>query len=407
MTWRRVGATCALALACLVGGTTPSLGDPLAAPGARDGERAPRHSSDGVVGAIAPAVPPYFRGVSRRTEMLTWQAAPGVTVSRWDERDSRGPIRAQLLTVDLDEPGVSLDYAGAGRVASTAKMTDILARDGAIAGVNGDFFDIGQTGAPLGVGRDRVSGLLHAPKFGWNSSFSVDREGRPDIGSIPMKATLAQHPGFKITNINSPRVKAGGIGVYTSSWGKTVGYRITSGQKRNVRMVLVRGGRVVSTRATLDSGSRIDGTLLIGRGRGAADLSRLRKGQRATVDWQLVGRPAMAITGDRFLVRDGLVEVVDDREMHPRTAIGIDYDTNDVLILVVDGRQSFSRGYTMVELAEAMIELGCDEALNLDGGGSSTMVAKKPNGKVGVVNSPSDGGQRLVPNGVAVLYAAP
>jgi exopolysaccharide biosynthesis protein len=112
----------------------------------------------------------------------------------------------------------------------------------------------------------------------------------------------------------------------------------------------------------------------------------------------------VAITGNKILIRDGVIEVVDDREMHPRTAIGIDRETNQLLLLVVDGRQSFSRGYTMVELANRMIDLGADEALNLDGGGSSTLVARKKTGKVGVVNFPSDGQQRYVPNGLEVTY---
>ena len=47
--------------------------------------------------------------------------------------------------------------------------------------------------------------------------------------------------------------------------------------------------------------------------------------------------------------------------MHPRTAVGIDSDTGEVLLLVVDGRQTFSRGYTMVEMANLMIDLGADE----------------------------------------------
>ena len=112
----------------------------------------------------------------------------------------------------------------------------------------------------------------------------------------------------------------------------------------------------------------------------------------------------MAITGNVFLIRDGERKARDDREMHPRTAIGIDYDTGFIYLLVIDGRQSFSRGYTMVELAKFFEYLGADEALNLDGGGSSTMVARRPNGKVKVLNSPSDGKQRSVPNGLEVFF---
>ena len=93
--------------------------------------------------------------------------------------------------------------------------------------------------------------------------------------------------------------------------------------------------------------------------------------------------------------------------MEPRTAVGIDRDTDEVLILAVDGRQSFSRGYTMVELANQMIDLGADEALNLDGGGSTTMVVRGSAGRDRVVNSPSDGFERHVANSLAVRYAGP
>lgn len=364
----------------------------------------PRHSSDGVRGAIAAPQPSFLRGRSTTTTFEEWQVAPGVQATRWDESTARGPIRAQLLTVALDTPGIKIDYAYAGQVSRTSELTEILARSGAIAGVNGDFFDIGDTGAPLGLGQDRQERLLNAPASGWNSAFLLDARGAPDVTKVPMQATYKQHPRFKITNVNAPEVRPGGIGVYTKSWGPTAGYRVTDGQRKRVRMVEIRNGRVVANSRTLTTGRAIKGKILIGRGNGARDLRRLKPGRKATVRAYLEGRPSVAITGNKFLVRDGVIEAEDDREMHPRTAIGIDRETNSVLLLVIDGRQSFSRGYTMVELATKMIELGADEALNLDGGGSSTMVARTSSGKIGVVNSPSDGGQRLVPNGVEITY---
>jgi len=69
----------------------------------------------------------------------------------------------------------------------------------------------------------------------------------------------------------------------------------------------------------------------------------------------------------------------------PRTAVGLTKD-NHIILVVADGRQKgFSNGLYIDELAGYMLALGCYQALNLDGGGSSTMVIK---GKV--VNSPSD-----------------
>jgi exopolysaccharide biosynthesis protein len=61
----------------------------------------------------------------------------------------------------------------------------------------------------------------------------------------------------------------------------------------------------------------------------------------------------------------------------------------------------------LLQLANLLRSLGDDAALNLDGGGSSTMAAKDPAGILGLRNSPSDGTQRAVPNGLGFRYTAP
>jgi hypothetical protein len=328
-------------------------------------------------------------------------------VTTWNERDARGPVRFSMLTVSWNARGVGLDYANAGPVRRTAPVRAIVHRAGAVAGVNGDFFDIGDTGAPLGVGRDRERGLLHGRRSGWNSAFYVSRHGVPRIGVLQTHARVRNRPGLTITNVNSPEVAVGGIGLYTPRWGHAAGYRVTGGQRHDVRMVVVREGRVVRNTNRLASGTPVRGTVLVGRGPGARQLYGLKPGARVRVSTWLDGRPRMAVTGNQFLVRDGLVTVVDDREMHPRTAIGIDRDSRTLILLAVDGRQSFSRGYTMVELAEKMIDLGAEAALNLDGGGSTTMLAGRPGERPSLVNSPSDGVERSVANAVVVTYRPP
>lgn len=88
---------------------------------------------------------------------------------------------------------------------------------------------------------------------------------------------------------------------------------------------------------------------------------------------------------------------------HPRTAAGVTKD-NHLILLVVDGRSSDSHGMSINELSEFMHALGCVEAMNLDGGGSSTAWV---NGE-GVVNHPSDNklfdndGERGVANAIVV-----
>ena len=359
-----------------------------------------RHSSDRRPGPIAPYVSPKDRTPLLRTTPVQQPMGPGVTYTRWGQTDARGPIEAHLLAVDLDTPGVRLDVVNPGRVAAVEDVLTMARSNGVLAAVNGDFYDIGRTGAPLGVSASPRSGLMNARETGWNQGFYLTQKGRPQFGEVTFTGRIRQRPDARVTNVNSHFVLPGGIGVYTPRWGRSPGYAVTQGQQRDIRMVEVRDGRVVANRGKLRPGRPIQGMVLVGRGPGAKELRKLGRGP-ANVSWWLRGRPQLVITGSKLLIDDGQVMVVDDAEMHPRTAVGIDRDTNEVLLLAVDGRSEDSRGYTMVELARMMQDLGADEALNLDGGGSTTMVGRR-SGTLRVFNDPSDGGLRNVANALVV-----
>ncbi len=384
-----------------------------AAPFASDRGPGPTvHSSDGVVGPLAAPVPASRLGRVVRSNQKSYKVVPGVRFKQWDQRDARGTIRAYLLRANLQKPGLSLQYAGTREVAARDELTDILATEKAVAGVNGDFFDISDTGAPLGVGIDG-SQVVHGPSQGWLRSFVLSATGAGTVGELPVRGSVPTLPELGITNVNSPHVPVHGIGVYTKQWGKAPGYSVTDGaQRRDVRQVVIKAGRVVSNTVAVSSGSRIEGRVLIGRGNGAVRLNRqLPVGTRARVVLQAEAprrtSPVVAISGSAVLVDDGRITTKDDGQLHPRTAVGFDADTGRVLLLVVDGRQEFSRGYTLLELARLMKQLGAEEALNLDGGGSSTMVTTRPSGRTKVANSPSDGRERTVPNGLQLVYDAP
>jgi exopolysaccharide biosynthesis protein len=81
---------------------------------------------------------------------------------------------------------------------------------------------------------------------------------------------------------------------------------------------------------------------------------------------------------------------------HPRTAIG--WNKTHYFLVEVDGRQKTSAGMTFPELATYMLNLGCDEAINLDGGGSATMWVYG-----NVMNSPSEGHERPAANALVVV----
>jgi len=85
-------------------------------------------------------------------------------------------------------------------------------------------------------------------------------------------------------------------------------------------------------------------------------------------------------------------------DRHPRTAVGVDATGRWLYLVVVDGRQpGYSVGMTTHELATLMAQLGCDRAINLDGGGSSIMLAADAAGALEIVNRPSGGSPRPIP----------
>jgi hypothetical protein len=104
-----------------------------------------------------------------------------------------------------------------------------------------------------------------------------------------------------------------------------------------------------------------------------------------------------AISGHIYLVQNGLVTLPDRLTpymslRHPRTAIAVDQSGGTLLLVVVDGRQpNYSEGVTLQELGDIIIEYGGYNALNMDGGGSSTLVIAGENDQPIVLNSPIHG----------------
>jgi len=99
-----------------------------------------------------------------------------------------------------------------------------------------------------------------------------------------------------------------------------------------------------------------------------------------------------AISGDRMIVIQGQVASdLNDKQLQPRTAIGINRNGRYLYIVVVDGRQPlYSEGATYIELAGLLIDQGAHMAMSLDGGGSSTLVVEGKNGQPKILNSPID-----------------
>ncbi|RQW92635.1 phosphodiester glycosidase family protein [Micromonospora globispora] len=295
--------------------------------------------------------------------------APGLDLTSFDRYDADGWLRADALTADLSG-GVSVDYVNSGAVTRDEPLRAAVDRSRAVAAVNGDFFDINNSGAAQGVGI-RSGELIQSPVAGHTNAAAITAEGLGRIIQVGFEGTATLPAG-------------------------------------PVAEVAVSGGRVAVVATTAGDGPIPAGTtVLLGRDAGADALAALRPGDPVDLTWQPKssdgGTLRSAVGGGNVLVRDGMVQTVADPTLAPRTSVGFSADGRRLIMLTVDGRQVDSRGVTQTEMGRMMVELGAYTALNLDGGGSSTLLAREPGAvAVQVENSPSDGTERPVPNGLAI-----
>lgn len=133
-------------------------------------------------------------------------------------------------------------------------------------------------------------------------------------------------------------------------------------------------------------------------------------------DWDAAvaahGNAVSAVGGSMVLVKDGADVTANasgsyETQRHCRTCVGVTAE-GKVIMMVLDGRQEpFSAGGTMHECAQIMLEAGCVEAINLDGGGSTTYVAKEEGSdSLSIVNRPSDGSERSISSGLIIASTA-
>lgn len=107
----------------------------------------------------------------------------------------------------------------------------------------------------------------------------------------------------------------------------------------------------------------------------------------------------LAVSGFAFCLKDGVVQKSGE-DLHPRTGLGLSADGRWMLVLVVDGRRHSSQGATTAELGTWLREFGAYDAINMDGGGSSTLAWWNPAGseedKTELLNRPVGNGLKLL-----------
>lgn len=337
---------------------------------------------------------------------------PGTTLSTFTRVDQTGWLRGNVLTADLSDPRLTVGLLTPPNVGQVQTVTQMATARHAIAGVNGDFFDINNTGAPRGIevsNGQLVKGPWTDPQP-WRQSVGIDTDKVGRIVSAFLDGSVTLPAGkFPLDGLNQEQAPAAGLVVFTPSWGAAsrAFYNVTKVHE----LTVVNG--VVTAHATGSGAGPVppNGFVLAGTGSDADLLAAAHIGDPVSVTYAPRTEPAdtfATLMGVRDIaIRDGQVQTLDNTSVNPETAIGFSQDGKKMQLVVIDGRSTASRGVTEQQLAHIMRERGAYNAVVLDGGGSSTLVSRDPGTPdVWQRNVPSDGVEREVGNGVG-LFAAP
>jgi exopolysaccharide biosynthesis protein len=354
-----------------------------------------------------------FSIAARQAPAVDWRTiAPGVEHAQVT-RDA--PWNINLLRIDLTRTRLDVVHARDDAV-GLETLSAIAVRKRAIAAINGGYFRMTGTFAGDSTGTLQIDGtLLSEPDRGRAAvGFLRTAQGtRLVMGHLTWQGSVsAGGQRRRLDGINRPRGR-NELVLFTPEFHDTTLTDDTGTE------VIVRAGTVEEVRDNAGS-STIPANGFVVSATGTARQwarGRLRKGVKvaAAVGLKPVGGTASnlwpkaedVLGAGPKLVTAGRLDITAAREKmlptfatdrHPRTAIAALGDGR-ALLAVVDGRQpGWSIGMTLAELARLLLEFGAVEAINLDGGGSTTMVVKGE-----IVNRPSDPtGERPVSDAIIV-----
>ncbi|WP_426502597.1 phosphodiester glycosidase family protein [Dactylosporangium sp. McL0621] len=401
-----VGAVAAAGLA--------ATGRPAAA-GPGSGPGASSQFVPGWRGPFGYTVPTYrttVPGESVEAGRTDHPVAPGIALTSFDTFGRTGWTRVHVLNADLGRDAVSADLV-ADKVSEPRAMSVAAGAQHAVAAVNGDYFDITETFAAEGpeIQHGQLRKATNQPST--VAALGADRVAR--LADLVLTGTVTVAGVARpLAAVNSATVPADGIAVFTGQWG--AGPRTLIQDPGPYTELVVTAGTVTTVNRQITAAAvPQNGWILLGRGTAAAALAGARPGDAVTVSYTTqtnAGSPLrMALGSGAVLVRDSVPvdfpPSTGNDEPKPRTAIGWLDGGRRLLLVAVDGAANFSAGLSFDDTAKLLVRLGVTDAFMLDGGGSTELVARRPgDAGAGVVNTPSDGHERPVPNGVG-LFAAP
>lgn len=365
-----------------------------------------------------PTTPANWPLVVNEQKTPTQQVTNGVSLSSDLLQTVGGPQQTSTLNIDLTNPNVRLGVVQAhDKLFSPDEPVSSMAnRTHAVAGINADFFEIYGTGDPIG-GLTINQRIIQSTNS--DALLGVTPDGKLTIANESFSGTVTDgSTSHALSSVNRyGDVKGDHLALYTPDLGSALSF---SGD--TVAMLQAVAGSkdtytVQSMQTNATSLPALSGeSALVGSGSSAAWLASnvhasdtLTLSEQVTPDNNLVN----AVGGGAILVKNGAyfddpnsIAQSEKNVLNPITAIGITKDGMHAFMVVIDGHESGpnkSRGVTQPEMAGYLIAHGAYQGMMFDSGGSSEMVARLPGQQqVSVINTPSDGHERPVANGLFI-----
>ena len=337
----------------------------------------------------------------------------GVTLKNIQKFYSDYSLNINCVTADLSQENLSLELlkngGGCDKTATTFNLANT--EKGVVAATNADFFSSYKGTQNFSLGIEIKDGKLLQSHINADMAAGLFDGSSLLLSYIDFSASVTAQNGevLTVTHINKPTDYYGALLMYTADFNGGESPYLPEG----ITAVTVENGEVTSKGVSMGGTITIpkNGYILVINDTMTPMLDmNMNVGETASLT--VTGSPSTegiktAFGGGTLLLKEGQKTPVTHtvNGNNPRTAIGTNADGSIVYLITVDGRQQISRGVTLSELADICLELGCVNAMNLDGGGSTAMVGKTlENNTLHTINSPSE--NRKVINAVAVVSNA-
>jgi hypothetical protein len=371
------------------------------------------------------------------------QVSPGVQYKniRLDNNQTKQAIR--VLEIDLHnpfaklEPGIPKPLTNLLPTSSHAKLNS-GENHHVVGAINGSFYHFSSKLPAYLIAENNRIFNLGVISTGFDeymsvpTAFGVTKDGQALIDTYQYEASIEVNgKTINVSSINKAR-QANEIILYTPEWS----YESTRTNEYGLEIVVQNIGKsidhdlnfgevvvgTVSQVSPYGKGNSLipkDGYVIsVQGGHQAAQFADVKPGQNISLKIDINGKWKQAqfiLASGPMLVKNGQVYLTIDekspraKERHPRTAVAVDASKKKVFFVTVDGRQpGYSNGMSLKEFAQYLVSLGADSALNLDGGGSTTMVVRRYGNQYSTVaNSPSEGKERAVSTILQAVSTAP